>query len=195
MWRSVIGIGLLATATASAASAATLQQTTHFVGADAKALFDLYVSGEGHSAVTGFPARFVSAAGEEVARASAGDEMFAFCFEPEMCGLHARVLHIQEAPGQYTLVLGWWAFGWVMATDEAHYTVEGRGAPDSTLVLTFKDTPAGAQIELVQANVPDYEVRLENPDGSVEIGPLSQIVNTHWSTLYWDAYRRHLAGE
>ena len=180
-------------ATATAASAGTLQQTVHFVGADAQALFDLYVTGEGHTAVTGLPARFVGTDGAEVARASAGDEMFAFCFEPEMCGLDAHVLDIQQAPGRYTVVLAWWAFGWVMATDPAQLTVEGRGAPDSTLILTFADTPAGAQIELVQANVPDYEVRLQNPDGSEEVGPLSRIVNSHWNTLYWDAYRRDLA--
>ncbi len=63
-----------------------------------------------------------------------------------------------------------------------------RGA-DGVLIITFRDTLRGAQIELVQANVPDYPVVIPNPDGTEENGPLSTIVNTHWNTLYWDKLR------
>ena len=61
-------------------------------------------------------------------------------------------------------------------------------------MLTFSDTLNGAQIELVQVNVPDYKVRIPSPDGSEEVGPLSHIVNTHWNTLYWDGFRRIIEG-
>lgn len=69
-------------------------------------------------------------------------------------------------------------------------TVANCSAPDAVPVLTFRDTPGGAQIELVQANVPDYAVVIPNPDGSQDTGPLSAIVNTHWNTLYCNGVRR-----
>lgn len=179
--------------TATLANAATLEQTVHFAGASAADLFALYASGTGHERITGLPARYTGADGVVVATASVGDRLEAFCFEPEMCGLNARVVDIAESDGAFTMVMSWWNFGWVSAVDPADYTVEGRGAPDSTLVLTFRDTLEGAEIQLVQVNVPDYKVVIPNPDGSSETGPLSRIVNTHWNTLYWDGLRR-LAG-
>lgn len=180
-------------ATAGGAQAATLSQTQHFSGASAEALFDLYLTGAGQQAITGLPASYVSADGAPVDRGDVGDRLRAFCFEPEQCGLDAQVLGIDESDGVYTVVMSWWNFGWVSATDPAAYTVEQRGAPDSILVLTFRDTPRGAQIELVQVNVPDYAVSIPNPDGTVEDGPLSRIVNTHWNTLYWDGVRALVA--
>ena len=173
-----------------AATAATLSQTPHFAGASAKELYDLFVTAKGQESITGLPARIVSPDGTAAERASVGDRLMAFCFEPDRCGLDARILDLQEHDGQFGIVMSWWNFGWVSAVDDAHYTVENRGAPDSTLVLTFRDTLRGAQIELVQANVPDYAVVIPNPDGTEETGPLSHIVNTHWNTLYWDGIRR-----
>ena len=188
MLRSLVLIATLAIA--PAATAATLSQTPHFAGASAKELYDLFVTAKGQESITGLPARIVTAGGDAAERASVGDRLMAFCFEPERCGLDARILDLQEHDGQYGIVMSWWNFGWVSAVDDAHYTVEKRGAPDSTLVLTFRDTLRGAQIELVQANVPDYAVVIPNPDGTEETGPLSHIVNTHWNTLYWDGIRR-----
>ena len=40
----------------------------------------------------------------------------------------------------------------------------------------------------MQSNVPSYRVHI--PDTG-EVGPLEQIVNTHWSVLYWDPMRRY----
>lgn len=178
---------------ATGAQAATLSQTQHFAGASAEALFDLYLTGTGQESITGLPASYLSVDGEPVDRGGVGDRLLAFCFEPEQCGLHARILDVEAGDGVYTVVMSWWNFGWVSATDPDVYTVEQRGAPDSTLVLTFRDTETGAQIELVQVNVPDYTVRIPSPDGTVEEGPLSQIVNTHWNTLYWDGMRRQVS--
>jgi hypothetical protein len=171
------------------ASAATLAQTVHFNGADAEQMFELYMTGEGHQAITGLPASYVDADGNAVERGVAGGQLMAFCFQPDQCGLNARVLDIQSAPGLHTVVMAWWNFGWLQAVDKADLTVEGRGAHDSILTLTFRDTLRGAQVELVQVNVPDFKVVIPNPDGTKDTGPLSQIVNTHWNTLYWDNLR------
>ncbi|WP_136658175.1 hypothetical protein [Nitratireductor sp. XY-223] len=175
------------------AGAATLSQTIHFPGASADALYELYATSDGHKAVTGLPASYRAPDGAESERAQAGGTLDAFCFQPDMCALKARVLDISNAEGVHSITMAWWNFGWVSAVDPADMTVEGRGAPDSTLVLTFRDTLRGAQIELVQVNVPDFKVRIPNPDQTEEVGPLSSIVNTHWNTLYWDGFRRNLA--
>lgn len=175
---------------ASPALAATLSQTIHFPGASAAQLFDLYATTAGHSAVTGVPAQFFDGNGGAVEGAMAGGSLDAFCFQPDQCALKARVLDIADHGSTKTITLSWWNFGWVAATDPANLTVEGRGSPDSILVLTFRDTLRGAEIQLVQANVPDYAVRIPNPDGTEETGPLSTIVNTHWNLLYWDGFRR-----
>ncbi len=173
-----------------AAGAATLQQTVHFSGATASELADLYLTGEGQQQITGLSARYLDADGTIVERGSVGDRLQAFCVEPDKCLLDARVIDMAESDGHYTVVMSWWNFGWVSAVDSADYSVEGRGAPDSTLVLTFRDTAGGAEIQLVQVNVPDYRVVIPSPDGTEETGPLSTIVNTHWNTLYWDGVRR-----
>lgn len=175
------------------ANAATLSQTIHFPGASADGLFELYATSEGHKAVTGLPASYKSPTGAPSDRAEIGGSLDAFCFNPDMCALNARVLDMSNGKGVHSITMAWWNFGWVSAIDPADLTVEGRGAPDSTLVLTFRDTLRGAQIELVQVNVPDFKVRIPNPDKTEEIGPLSTIVNTHWNLLYWDGFRRNLA--
>ncbi len=178
---------------ANAAGAATLAQTIHFPGASAKALHALYTTSAGHQSVTGLPATYKTPDGSAAKEAQTGGSLDAFCFKPDMCALNARVLDMSSAPGVYSVTMAWWNFGWVSALDPADMVVEGRGAPDSTLVLTFRDTLRGAQIELVQVNVPDYKVRIPNPDQTEEIGPLSTIVNTHWNLLYWDGFRKALA--
>ncbi|MCP4305608.1 MAG: hypothetical protein GY788_12200 [bacterium] len=174
---------------ATAVSAATLTQTAHFPEADAGQLFALYMSADGQQKITGFPARYTDDAGDPVEAAGVGDRLAGFCFTEEQCGLDARIVDVQEAPGVHTVVMSWWNFGWVSAVDPADASAGPRGAPDSTLILTFRDVPTGAQIELVQVNVPDYKVVIPSPDGSEEVGPLSRIVNTHWNTLYWDKMR------
>ena len=47
---------------------------------------------------------------------------------------------------------------------------------------------AGTEVRLVQSNVPAYRVRIPETG---EIGPLSEIVNTHWSLLYWEPMRTY----
>ncbi len=59
---------------------------------------------------------------------------------------------------------------------------------DSTVVLTFRKNLAGAEIQLVQVNVPDYKVSVPQTG---EIGSLSSIVNTHWNVLYWEPMKKY----
>jgi uncharacterized protein YndB with AHSA1/START domain len=94
--------------------------------------------------------------------------------------LHTRIL--QLVPGTL-IVLTWKTLVWNDALDPSEIT-----DLDSTVVLTFKKNLAGAEIQLVQANVPDYTVRVPETG---EIGALSSIVNTHWSLLYWEPMRAY----
>jgi len=81
------------------------------------------------------------------------------------------------------IVMSWRNKAWDLALDSGDVT----GLP-STVVLTFRDIFVGAEIQLAQVNVPSYKVRI--PDTG-EVGQLSEIVNTHWSVLYWDPMRQH----
>ena len=47
---------------------------------------------------------------------------------------------------------------------------------------------AGTEVRLVQSNVPAYRVRIPETG---EVGPLSEIVNTQWSLLYWEPMRAY----
>lgn len=81
------------------------------------------------------------------------------------------------------IVMSWRNKVWDLALDPSDIT----DLP-STVVLTFRDNFAGAEIRLVQVNIPHYKVHV--PDTG-EVGPLSDIVNTHWSLLYWEPMRQY----
>lgn len=179
---------------------AQISQTAHFPNKEGKAditpelLYNFYLNGETHAAITGFPVKIHSADNKMKEIAGVGDIMDAFCFTEDQCGLKIKVLELQ--PGAtpndvHTIVLSWWSFGWMQAVDKQDLSGP-MGGHESIIVLTYRKTKDGAQIELTQVNVPDYKVTINSPDGSSETGPLSRIVNSHWSTLYWDKYRKHL---
>ncbi len=174
--RLMLSVAVLATLTLASAStrAGTLAQTATFEGTTPEALYDLLATAETHAAITGKPVRFVRG-GKPLAKAEVGAELQAFGG-----ALTARVIDL--APGK-RIVLSWSTFAWGMAV-----TRNEQSNLPSIVVLAFRKTAGGAQIELVQADVPDYTVRL--PDG--ETGALSALVNTHWNTLYWDRLRDHL---
>jgi uncharacterized protein YndB with AHSA1/START domain len=119
-----------------------------------------------------------------VAYGQEGDELRAFGFtgpdgQPQF-SLYARIL--QLVPGKL-IVLTWKNMVWNYALDPSEITDLA-----STVVLTFKKNLTGAEIQLVQANVPDYKVSVPETG---EIGALSSIVNTHWSLLYWEPIRAY----
>jgi hypothetical protein len=72
---------------------------------------------------------------------------------------------------------------WTLALDPQEIT-----DLESTVILTFKKTLTGAELQLVQANVPEYTVRL--PD-TQEVGSLQSIVNTHWNLNYWEPMKQY----
>jgi hypothetical protein len=163
-----------------------IAQTAHFPGISPETLYTAYLSSREHSAMTAGsrPACYFRPEVGEVTSGQEGDELHAFGEaapdrQPHF-SLHARIL--QLVPGTL-IVLAWKNMVWNYALDPSEIT-----DLDSTAVLTFKQNLAGAEIQLVQANVPDYKVRVPETG---EIGALSSIVNTHWNLLYWEPMRAY----
>ena len=170
-----------------------IAQTAHFPGVSPDTLYNAYLSSSEHSAMTAGsrPATFFRPGEGEIARGEEGDELRAFGITgPDgqiQFLLSAKILQLVP---EKLIVLAWKNMVWNFALDPDEVT-----DLDSTVVLTFRTTIAGAEIQLVQVNVPDYKVSV--PDTG-EVGPLSSIVNTHWNLLYWEPMRSYFeerAGE
>ena len=58
----------------------------------------------------------------------------------------------------------------------------------STLVLRFKATAFGSEIQMAHINVPDYEVFIEQTG---EKDTLGKIINTHWGLQYWEPMQKY----
>jgi uncharacterized protein YndB with AHSA1/START domain len=150
-----------------------IAQTAHFLGASPETLYTAYLSSREHSAMTAGsrPASFFRPGEGEVASGKEGDELRAFGFSGPDGQTHfsltAKIL--QLVPGR-VIVLTWKNMVWNFALDPSEIT-----DLDSTVVLTFQKTIAGAEIQLVQVNVPEYKVSVPETG---EIGSLSSIVNT-----------------
>lgn len=163
-----------------------IAQTAHFPGVSPEALYNAYLSSREHSAMTAGsrPASFFRSGEGEVAHGKEGDELRAFGFTGSdgqtRFSLTAKIL--QLVPGKL-IVLTWKNIVWNFALDSGEVT-----DLDSTVVLTFQKNLTGAEIQLVQVNVPDYKVSVPETG---EIGSLSSIVNTHWSLLYWEPMRKY----
>ncbi len=163
-----------------------IAQTAHFPGASPETLYTAYLSSQEHSAMTAGsrPASFFRPGWGEVASGKEGDELRAFGFTgPDgqmQFSLTAKILRL--VPGRL-IVLTWKNMVWNCGLDPSEIT-----DLDSTVALTFRRTIAGAEIQLVQVNVPEYKVRVPETG---EIGPLSSIVNTHWNLLYWEPMTRY----
>jgi hypothetical protein len=165
-----------------------IAQTVQFMGCKAGRLYDAYLSSADHAAMTadGSQAATYRRGSRDVAFGGEGDELLAFGM-PGTDGkltysLRATVLQLVP---ERLIVMSWRNKAWDCALDPDDVT-DLR----STLILTFRDNFAGAEIGLNQVNVPDYKVRIPETG---EVGPLSQIVNTHWSLLYWEPMRSHFA--
>lgn len=163
-----------------------IAQTIQFTEVSPETLYTAYLSSKEHSAMTAGsrPASFFRPGDGEVAYGKEGDELRAFGFSgPDgqtQFSLTAKIL--QLVPGR-VIVLTWKNMVWNFALDPSKIT-----DLDSTVVLTFRKNIAGAEIQLVQVNVPDYKVSIPETG---EIGSLSSIVNTHWNLLYWEPMRRY----
>jgi len=163
-----------------------IAQTVQFSGVTPDRLHAAYLTAREHSAMTAGarPVAFVRPGEGEVAVGAVGDELRAFGEEVPggelRYALRARLLHV--VPGRL-IVLSWKNKVWDLAIDSSDITDLA-----STVVLTFAANFAGAEVRLDHVNVPNYKVRV--PDTG-EVGPLSEIVNTHWSLLYWDPMREY----
>ena len=187
-----------------------IAQTAVFVGVRPVDLYDAFVTPAVHSAMTADGARpavvLRGADGVPVQRAEAGDRLRAVGIQREDGGFEYAVdaTVLRAVPGQQ-LVLAWKNIAWRLAVDPR----EASDAP-SIVVLGFHPNVAGAEIRLLQAEVPEYRVRLPlvidelaeieraeraaqqlAPGG--EVGPLRELVNTHWSLVYWEPMKHYFA--
>ena len=163
-----------------------IAQTAHFPGVSPETLYNAYLSSREHSAMSAGsrPASFFRPGEGEVAHGKEGDELRAFGFTgPDGRAQFSLTAKILQLVPEKLIVLTWKNIVWNLALDPGEVTDLA-----STVVLTFRKTIVGAEIQLVQANVPDYKVSV--PDTG-EVGPLSSIVNTHWSLLYWEPMRSY----
>jgi uncharacterized protein YndB with AHSA1/START domain len=165
---------------------AMIVQTAQFTGVSPEVLYHTYLSSSEHAAMTADqrPAVFVRPGEGVVARGEEGDELRAFGY-PGFDGqtqfsLHAKILQLVP---EKLIVLTWKNMVWNYALDRSEVT-----DLDSTVILTFQKNLAGAEIQLVQVNVPEYTVRVPETG---EVGSLRSIVNTHWSLLYWEPMRQY----
>jgi uncharacterized protein YndB with AHSA1/START domain len=163
-----------------------ISQTAHFVGLTPDALYDAYLSSKVHSAMTANarPATFFRSHVGEVPNGAEHDELRAFGFPGPDGKIHffLKAQILQLIPKK-KIVLSWKNQSWNLAVDQKEVT----DLP-STVVLSFRTNAEGAEIQLVQADVPDYKVKIP---ASGEVGPLSTLVNTHWNVLYWEPMRRY----
>lgn len=166
-------------------------QTNQFIGVSAETLYNAYLSSEEHGKMTSqgdVIATYHRPGVSDVPTGEAGDELRAWGFTaPDgqlQYFLTATILRL--VPGKL-VVMSWKNLGWNMATNPENFT-----GLESTLVLTFKKTIFGAEIQMVHANVPDYEVHI--PDTG-ETLPLSTIINTHWGLQYWEPMKKYFAAK
>jgi uncharacterized protein YndB with AHSA1/START domain len=184
-----------------------IAQTAVFVGASPEALYQAFLSAREHAAMTVDGARPVVLERQGTAgvdRAQAGDVLRAVGLTgpdgQRVFVVEARILDLVTGK---RIVLAWKNLAWRLALDPHKVTDLA-----STVVLDFQSNVAGAEIQLVQIGVPDYDVRLpltleeladvhraeraaaqSAPGG--EVGPLSTLVNTHWSLVYWEPMKRY----
>lgn len=166
-------------------------QTNQFFGVAPETLYNAYLSSSEHGSMTldgKVMATYYRPGVGNVPTGEIGDELRSFGFtDPQgkiQYNLKATVLYLETGR---LIVMKWKNGAWNLATDPALIT-----SLESTLVLTFVKTAFGAEIQMVHANVPDYEVHI--PDTG-ETGPLSAVVNTHWGVLYWEPMKRYFTNK
>ncbi len=167
------------------AFAGNITQVAEFPGLTPQQLYDAYLSSKDHAAMTGFPATYYRPSSKsDVATGQEGDELHAF----GMTGadgklhylIHGRILRL--IPG-HVVVMSWSATTWGLPDDAP--------VPESELVLTFRKTPEGAEIRLMQANVPDLPGGSAAGDGATE----PDAVNANWYYRYWEPMRKYFTAQ
>ena len=169
----------------TAASAGNVIQSAEFPGLTPQRLYDAYLSSKDHAGMTGFPATYYRPSSKaEVATGQEGDELHAF----GMAGADGKLRYLIQGrilrliPG-HVIVMSWRALTWNLPEDAP--------VPESELVLTFRKTPQGAEIRLVQVNVPDLSGGSAAGDGDTE----PDAVNTNWYYRYWEPMHKYFAAQ
>jgi len=166
-----------------------LIQTIQFPGVSTEKLYAAYLNSVEHGKMT------TSGEGEDkttwfrpgkgnVANAQPGDELRCWGFRDEKgnqaYNLKATILEI--VPNRL-IVQTWKNLPFTMATNKELVTVL-----PSTLVLKFRTTVFGSEIQMAHINVPDYEVFIEQTG---EKDALGNIINTHWGLQYWEPMQKY----
>ncbi len=183
----IAGIALFAAAWSGAASAGNVIQTAEFPGLSPAILYNAYLSSAEHAAMTGYPATYYRPASRsDVAIGQEGDELRGFGV-PGTDGklkylIGGRILRL--IPDR-EIVMTWKANAW----DEGVKPAEKPNL-ESVLILTFRKTFAGAEIQLVQVNVPDFGTT--DPNTS-EVTTETTTVNTNWYYRYWQPMQKYFS--
>jgi hypothetical protein len=172
-WNALSAALALGTAIAQPTYAGTIQQTVYFKNATPQMLYDTFLNSREHAAALGAPSAAVryldknGADGREIATGVVGSSFEIFGIDPATgeARLNGKVLSLR--PGK-TIVLAWRVF-----------EIQDRDLYITT-TLNFTEVPAneggGAQLELVQALVPDQ---------------WREEFNRHWNTVYWESWRKY----
>lgn len=178
-------IAMLGIAWCAPVFAGNVIQTAEFPGLTPATLYNAYLSSTEHSAMTGYPATYYRpAAKTDVAVGQEGDELRAFGV-PGTDGklqylIGGRILRL--IPDR-EIVMTWKANAWSTGVKPAEIP-----NLESVLVLTFRKTFAGAEIQLVQVNVPDFGTT--DPATSV-VTTETTTVNTNWYYRYWQPMTKY----
>lgn len=169
-----------------AASAGNVIQTAVFPGTTPRQLYDAYLSSKDHAAMTGFPASFYRpSTGKEVPVGEVGDEFHGFGVASSGGKLQYLIggKLLDLVPGR-EIVMTWRAAVWK----------QSAGSLDCILTLTFAHVPGGAEIRLVQVDVPDSPG--EDAEAAAgEVQTETDTVNTNWYFRYWQPMRKYFAAQ
>jgi len=173
-----------------AAEAGTIQQTLQFPGVTPEAIYAAYMSAKEHSAMTGYPAAYYRASTQqEVDVGQEGDEFRGFGVTGKDGKLQyligGRILHL--VPGR-EIVMTWHATQW------SEHAKPGEVAADCILVLSFKPSHGGTELQLVQTGIPDYP-GLETGEASNAYTSETSTVNTNWYFRYWAPMQRYFQAQ
>lgn len=162
-------------------------QTNQFKGVSPETLYEAYLSSEMHGKMTSqgdVIATYHRPGVGDVANGEVGDELRAWGYDKpdgsRDCYLRSTILRLVPSK---LIVATWKNAAWQLATDPSLVT-----DMESTLVITFGKTVAGAEIQIAHINVPDYQVFIPQTE---ELLPLSHIISTHWGLQYWEPMKKY----
>ena len=168
------------------AQAGTIQQTIVFTGVAPQAVYADFLSAKEHAAMIGFPVSFYRPSTKaEVAVAEEGDEFHGFGVTGKDGKLHyllgGRILKL--VPGR-EIVMTWRPAAW----DQGARPGDGSELA-CILVLTFTQSGADTQLDLVQTDIPDLPGGAPQ-DGNGVVSETS-TVNSHWWLHYWTPMQKY----